>query len=93
MIQRAEGGAIPSTATHMFIVYVELQDTGPSIEEVELKLADGVMWVEGVGYVEAHYLATAELIQEDLERISYDPNSDPKLMAAIYDDVAREVSG
>lgn len=66
MIQRSEGGAPPQKSTHMFVVYVELQEPGPPVESIEEKLASGIMWTEGVGNVQAHYLATAELINAEL---------------------------
>ena len=59
MLQRTTEGV--RLIEHAFLVAIEVQEGGPTHEQIELKLADSVAWVEGVGRVDVNYLGEMEV--------------------------------
>ena len=51
--------------TQVFMVAVEVAESGPSIEEIKLKLADSLAWVEGCGTVEVDELGKLDAYEDN----------------------------
>lgn len=46
---------------HAFLVAVEAEEGCPTHEQIELKLADSLTWVEGTGRIDIQYLGEMDI--------------------------------
>lgn len=61
MLQR--GSVEKSVHEHGFLISIELEEGGPTPEQVQLKLADACMYVEGVGKTDVSYMGQLDVVE------------------------------
>lgn len=64
MLRRSDNQT--SVVTQVFMVAVEVAESGPSIEQIKLKLADSLAWVEGCGTVDVDELGKLEEVNDEV---------------------------
>lgn len=66
MLQRKPGQQQPRLITLGFLVAVEAEENGTATkEDIELKLAESLSWVEDIGRVEVECLGRVDIDPED----------------------------